>query len=412
MIRMFKCVTILLLLGFSLSSFAQTQGVLGRGFFKNWSIGIGGGPNIFFGDLKQDSFLPVSSNMNEWRYAGTFTLTRQLGYVFALRAQVLYGEIAGTKREDKSTGLPYNRYFEGNILEYNLNTTINFSNFAFGHKPSRKFFVYVTLGGGVSTWATKKKDLVTHQLVARSDSNGKWSMAAMVFGGLGAYYNFGDKVNLGIEWTMRGVNSDMMDLTPGGFRYDAYSLAQITLTYNFNRRNPAELKSPSSGKQLGPMPDKPVPLPPVATVTEKPVQDPSKKLPELITPLRFPTRDTTAQSSRYMTTDTLDMPEEAIDSSLLLGEDEAPLVMGLSYRVQVFAYRTNEYPAEAIRERFNLDERVYREYTDEWYRYTVGSFKTLKAAKNHMYQLRRNGIPDAFVARYNDGIRISSQPKP
>ncbi len=409
MTKMLKYSGILLLTLLTIPSFPQTQGVLGRGFFRNWSIGVGGGPNIFFGDLKVNDFMPVSSNMNEWRYAGTFTLTKQLGYVFALRGQVMYGEISGTNRVYRRDNNPGNQYFEGNILEYNLNTTINFSNFVLGHKPTRKFFVYVTLGGGVTTWGTKKKDLTTHELICENTTTGKWSIAAMAMAGLGAYVNMGDKVNLGIEWTIRGVNSDFMDATVGGFRYDMYSLAQITLTYNFNRKNPAVLKSPNSGPQMGPMPPKPEP--PVKPAEKTQPETEYKKLPELITPLRFPTRDTIKQAAPENEFDSLGMSAESIDSSLLLDEESGPMMRGLSYRVQVFAFQTNEYTAESVRRKFNLQEPVYKEFTDEWYRYTVGSFKTLKEAKAHLNKIRRNGVHDAFIARYSDGIRISSHPK-
>lgn len=412
MTRKLKYSGIVLLIFFSMTSHSQTQGTLGEGFFKNWSIGIGGGPNIFFGDLKVNSFVPVGSNMNEWRFAGTFTLTKQLSYVFALRGQVLYGEISGTNRVYRRESNPGNQYFEGNILEYNINTTINFSNFAFGHSPTRKFFVYLTAGVGASTWKTKKKDLTTHDLISVNDTAGKWTVSPMILAGLGAWVNLGDKVNLGLEWTFRGVNSDAMDMTKGGFRYDVYSLAQITLTYNFNRRHPAGLKLPGGGKQLGPMPPKPDP--PAKPESEKETfraETEYKKLPELSTPLRFPTRDTVKPQPPVTVADTLSTLPEMIDSTLFTDEDAVPFVRGLSYRVQVFAYKTDQYSVQDIKAKFKLREPVYKEYSEEWFRYTVGSFRTLKAAKVHMNKIRQMGVSDAFIAHYQDGIRITAHPK-
>ena len=411
MTRILRCFTILVLLSFSFPSFSQTQGVLGRRFFSNWSIGIGGGPNIFFGDLKVTNFWPVSTNMNEWRFAGTFSLTKQVSHVFAFRAQVMYGEISGTKREYKN-GTPCNQYFDGSILEYNLNTTINFSNLFSIYKPGRKFFIYGTLGLGVSTWNTERKSLITHE-IDTAGSGPPQTMALMGIGGVGAYYSFGDKVNLGVEWTVHGVNSDKLDATPGGFQYDAYSTFTINLTYNFNRKNPAKLQAAKTGKQLGPMPVK----------TEQPAEPPAEKaavlnpsqgkLPELPTPLGFPVRDTAKQTLPSLpVVDTLVFLTDTPDTSNLPLEDSGPYQPGLSYRVQVFAVETDQYSAESVKTKYKLTEPVYKEFSEGWYRYTVGSFSTLKSAKVLMNQLRAHGIKTAFIARYNDGIRIPSHPKP
>jgi hypothetical protein len=409
MIKILRYLTIILLISSSLAAFPQTQGVLGRRFFSNWSIGIAGGPNVFFGDLKVNDFWPVSTNMNEWRYAGTFSLTKQVSHVFAFRAQVMYGEISGTKRFYKD-GTPCNQYFDGSILEYNLNTTINISNLFTSYKPNRKFFVYGTLGVGLSTWDTKRKDLVTHEI----DTTGTGSLQTMALvgiGGIGAYYSFGDKVNLGIEWTLHGVNSDDIDHTRGVFKYDAYSMAAITLIYNFNRKNPGKLQAAKMGKQLGPMPAKPEPDPLLKSTTDKPAGTGTAtgKLPSLPTPLGFPVRDTVKKETPPA--DTLLFTSEPVDTTGISDEESGPYVQGISYRVQIFAFETNEYPAETIQDRFRLNQPVYKEFSEGWYRYTVGTFTTFKSAKAYMNKMRKIGIRDAFIARYEDGIRIASHPK-
>ncbi len=411
MIKFLRYFTCLLLLCLSLSALPQTQGSLGRSFFSNWSIGISGGPNIFFGDLKVNGFWPVSSNMDEWRYAGTFSLTRQLSHVFALRAQVMYGGISGTSREAKNT-VPGNVYFDGTLMEFNLNTTINFSNLFSTYKSTRKFFIYGTLGAGYTSWDTQRKNLVTHDIdTAGIGSYAKSGVAVM--GGIGAWYSFGDKVNLGIEWTLHGVNSDYMDGTRAGFQYDAYSMAALTLTYNFNRRNPAKLQQANPGKPLGPMPGKPVPLPVIkpATKTQTASLSPGK-LPELPTPLGFPVRDTVKPTLPELpVADTLVYSQAASDTGNVENDEPGPVQQGLTFRVQVFAFKTDVYTAADIRAKLKLQQAVYKEFTDEWYRYTTGSFTTISAATNLMNQLRRQGIKTAFVVRYNNGLRVTSHPK-
>ena len=79
---------------YTVSMQAQVQGTLGKRFTDNWSVGIGGGPNVFFGDLKNNQFLPDVADPSELVFGGTFTLTKQLSHVFALRGQLLYGGLS------------------------------------------------------------------------------------------------------------------------------------------------------------------------------------------------------------------------------------------------------------------------------------------------------------------------------
>ncbi|MEI6456729.1 MAG: hypothetical protein WCO93_10620, partial [bacterium] len=238
-----KCIFVsgvFLLLFLPMVSLPQTQGTLGRRFFSNWSISLSGGPNIFFGDLKVNRFWPANTNMNEWRFAGSFMLIRQISHVFAIRGQVLYGQISGTKRNYKD-GAPANQYFEGDLFEYNLNATINFSNLFFRYKPQRKFFIYGTLGAGLSNWYTKVKDLQTHEVIGGSGYPSNWTTELVIPAGLGAYVNLGDKVNLGLEWTLRALNSDKLDGTVGGYPYDMYTFLSFNVTYNFNKPHSGKL---------------------------------------------------------------------------------------------------------------------------------------------------------------------------
>ncbi len=401
--------TLIILIFINISARSQTQGVLGKRFFDNWSLGISGGPNIFFGDLKVNRLWPASTNMNEWRVAGSVYLIRQFSHVFSVRGQLLYGQIAGTKR-NYTDGAPCNQYFEGYMAEPNLNVMVNFMNM-FGYSPTRKFFVYGTVGVGMTFWHTKKYNLVTHTQIGEAgkafpDLTKEGSIPA----GLGAYYNIGDKVNLGFEWTLHGINTDRLDATVGGFKYDMSSFLSVNLTYNFNKRNPGALKTANMGKNMGPVPPKPD-LPEAPKSAPKPVDLDSQK-PVLQSPvkkdamvLKKPEVKHEVATGLVVETDLAGEEEEEVQSG--------PAPAGLSYRVQIYAFKTDEHTAESIRARFHIMQPVYKEYTEGWYRYTVGSFTTLNAAKAFLYQLKtKNKVKDAFIARYMDGDRVASHPNP
>ena len=368
--------------------FSQTQGILGKRFFSNWSVGVGGGPNIFFGDLKVYQFWPVSSEMNEWRFGGNFILTKQLSHVFALRGQVLYSGISGTKRF-YNDGSPCNEYFDGNILEGTLNTTINFSNLlASRYNPKRSFFVYGSLGAGVSGYITTVKQLYTDQVLRESDPNGKRTPALVFTGGLGAYYSIHEKVNLGLEWSLHGLLTDGFDLTKGEFRYDAYSMLALNVTYNFNKYNPGKEPDTNANKVFVPVYiPQPITMPKqsdtVAPVVEVPVD--------------------VSVDTVIAEADTLAEPD---DESLFAGKST-----GMDYRVQIFAFRNDKYTAEQLRDRYRLDTEVYRDFSDGWYRFTVGSFTQYEEAKAMKKKMLAKGFRGAFITRYENGVRVSAARK-
>lgn len=409
---MIKRTFLLLLLGTLLVPhllFSQTQGVLSKKWYGNWSVGISGGPNIFFGDLKVHKFFPATTNMNEIRYAGSFYLIRQLSHVFALRGQVLYGELSGTKRVYKSGGA-CNQYFEGNILDYSLNTTINFSNLLFRYKPKRIFFIYGTLGVGMSNWITKKKDLQTHQQIGGSGSASNWTTEWMIPAGLGAYFNIRDKVNLGVEWTLRGVNSDKLDATVGGFPYDMYSYLSLNLVYNFNKRNPVELESVNPT-----MPPVSLPAPSYESSETKNAEDPG---------------EITSVQNRAFSGDTLELilmentetiaGNDTIEDSSLLEEtaiiDETPyqhpgIEPDIFYRVQIMASSTGKQTPAFVQQYFRLSIPVTKERSEGYYRYYVGEFEQEAEANQLAKTLQRKpGLQHAFVVKYINGRRELTNP--
>ncbi len=405
-----KLLLFLALLGFLLdsgTSFSQTQGVLSKKWYGNWSVGVGGGPTIFYGDLNPYRIAPGISTFSEIKYAGTFSLIRQLSHVFALRGQALYGEIYSV-RKNYSDGTPMNQYFTGNILEYNLNTTINFSNLLFRYKPKRIFFIYGTVGVGMSNWITKKTDLVTGQPIGGSGSIKNWTTEWVVPAGLGAYFNIYDKVNLGIEWTLRGVNSDRLDATPGGFPYDLYSYISLNVVFNFNRRNPVELNAVNAT-----MP--PVVFPkPQAPVVEKPVETTPLAGMDSASVNKPFTRQPVALSSDQMK---LIVDSLAIDPGGQGTTSQKPFMLpGLDadifYRIQIFSSAGGQKSASNIQAYFKLSQPVTKEFSEGYYRYYVGEFENETEAKQFVTSLRaKPGLKGSFVVKYINGTRELTHPK-
>ncbi|TSA30063.1 MAG: hypothetical protein D4R67_01150 [Bacteroidetes bacterium] len=388
-------------------SFSQTQGVLSKKWYGNWSVGVGGGPTLFYGDLNPWRIAPGISTFNEIRYAGSFYLIRQLSHVFALRGQALYGEIYSMKRNFPN-GTPCNEYLIGNIFEYNLNTTINFSNLILRYKPKRIFFIYGTVGIGMSNWITKVKDANTNNQLRGSGSPSNWTTEWVVPAGLGAYFNIYDKVNLGVEWTLRGVNSDRLDATVGGFQYDLYSFLSLNLVYNFNRRNPVKLDAVNAT-----MPPVVLPKanPPVESTTPGKHDTISAAKAGQGQPVPISTQHIMATPSK-MGPDSSKVKEVVPGTKTTKPYQLPGLQADVFYRVQIFASSTGQRSAESIRAYFKLTQPVYKELSEGYYRYYVGEFEKEAEANQLATSLQaKPGLSKAFIVKFINGTRELTHPK-
>jgi cell division protein FtsN len=64
-----------------------------------------------------------------------------------------------------------------------------------------------------------------------------------------------------------------------------------------------------------------------------------------------------------------------------------------------------------VREKYHITGEVYMDFSDGWYRFTTGSFKTEAEAAALKEQLQGRGFKDAFIARYKTGVRVPAYEK-
>ncbi|MFW5871867.1 MAG: cell envelope integrity protein TolA [bacterium] len=82
---------------------------------------------------------------------------------------------------------------------------------------------------------------------------------------------------------------------------------------------------------------------------------------------------------------------------------------GVYFRVQVAA---GHKPVEVNQyfKRLNITDDVRTEYHNEWIKYSIGSYKFYKEARDYRVHIwNTTPVNDAFVAAYNDGERITVQ---
>jgi opacity protein-like surface antigen len=236
--RFFKIyyISFILIFFLNISASAQSQAYSEDkvGFFSNWMINLNLGSNLFYGDIQQYKFAPYKE---DWRMAGGLILRKQISPVFGIGGQLLNGKLHGTKKKF-SDGAPANLKFNADILEYNLHTTLNFSNLIWGYNNYRRLSIYGLIGIGFANWNSELLDYNTDKILGKSGIPGggfqNRTTELVLPMGLGLNFNLSNNWGINLESTLRGVNSDMLDAQKGGFKYDIYNYTSFGISYSFN----------------------------------------------------------------------------------------------------------------------------------------------------------------------------------
>jgi hypothetical protein len=321
-------------------------------FGNTWMVGANLGPDFFYGDLGPQG-IGIYHNVS---VAGSIYGGRQFSNVFGLRGQFLFSGIKGRKVDPEAVK-PVNLSFSGPLIDFNINATINFSNLFSSFKPSRQFFVYGTLGFGITSWNTKVTDLTT-QTILQGDTIRNWKVAPFMPFGLGAFVRITDRISVNAEWTFRMAFSDLLDQTSGGFKYDFYDCLSFGVQFS-----------------LGKMSKK------------------SPKVKEYPYPV-YPAESTPSPANLPV----LDIPPKAPQAIPQPGEH-------YTYVVQIFAFAKRTYNPESIRKRYHISQPVRREREGRMNRYLIGNYQDLQVARNLRDQMIKKGIHDSFVVAYKNGVR-------
>ena len=109
---------------------------------------------------------------------------------------------------------------------------------------------------------------------------------------------------------------------------------------------------------------------------------------------------------KIMFTDLLASVETTPDSST--GTTVRPEV-SRAFSVQILATKDGNVSESALREKYDVDEEIFKEYnpSDGLYRYTIGNFSSYIEAAKVRNRIRASGIRDAFVVGYKDGKRVA-----
>ncbi len=361
-----------------------------------WEVNFNGGPSIFFGDIKQYTIVPVSNYENEWRFAGGLQFGRQLSYIFGVRGQALYGQVAGTRRE-------WNRYFQSDYIETNLNLTVNINNI-FGQKRSDRFFnVYLITGIGLTQYNSTVYQLGTNKVLAKvGQGHGKGingrTLEGILTAGMGADFRITDNFHVNLESVHRGMNSDFYDHWVNGFPFDIYNYTSIGVSWRFglNKKSKAPPYAPEKTEDYFEEVEPDTNGQDDEEVTEEAIGIAEFNNEE---PLQPP--DSVTETVIVDTVTVVEQPEPVVN-----------LKPNPEYRVQIRAKFGKPLSRDKLSAQYGIPvEEILEDRHNGYYIYTVGSYATYDEAKDRRNKLRNvNGIYDAFVVAFNECGRLDKLP--
>ena len=222
--------------------------------YNYWSVGVFGGVMQFNGDLSKNHWInlyPLSVGYNVGVVAA-----KQFTRVIGVRARIAYGMVQ-SRVENKFTwdynggnGTPgyISQSFKSDIVETDLQLTVNWLNWALGYNPGRVFSSYLIAGFGVDQTMGTKRDLILDKDIAyigkkgnalnvgNTDGLGHSDLHFKADAGLGFDFNINKHFSIPVEFLFRWQQSDLIDMTRGGAQKvvsDMYSSATVGLTYKF-----------------------------------------------------------------------------------------------------------------------------------------------------------------------------------
>lgn len=374
-------------------------------FMPHMQLQLNGGTSLFFGDVKQYTFWPVSNYENEWRGGLSMQLNYQISPVFGIRGQGLYGKLGGTRRA-------WNKYFDNDYLEFNVNTTININNIFSNYRRDRFFNAYVIIGLGLLNYNTYVYQLGTNKNIqtvggGAGKSFGGRTLEGVFHGGLGFDLRINDRLSINLESANRIMNSDMLDGHISGFKYDVFNYTSVGLSYKFA----------FSKKHKGPDSKNPRPETKTTKTKTKNISDVQTVEYDYSQPIEEPGYKKPVPVKKVEEEKTITEPEIVVVEKPVVVEKEVVTKEDnsnkpLEYRVQILAKYGKTINLNKISDMYNIPVSMIKENSHNgYYIYTIGSFSTYEQAQQKRNQLRtQNGIGDAFVVAFINGNRLDKLP--
>lgn len=195
---------------------------------KDWSLGLDGGVNLFWGDIKFNKLMP-STKMHELQGGFGVNFTRKINSRLRLAALFNGISLKGQKLEQSDT-----LSFHTQALSFGIQAQLDLLQLL--SKKERNFAFYITSGAGMLYWQNLLQNISTQDTLANLGwTNKNKEFAAYIPLGLRLEYQINPKLSIGFASTYRLAFSDLLDgqITAA---YDSYSFSSLGISYHFGKQ--------------------------------------------------------------------------------------------------------------------------------------------------------------------------------
>ncbi len=444
----------------------HSQGI--EKILDNSHIRLGLGSSLYYGDVRVYRWYPVSKDHSEYGWSASVSGDKYLLPWFGVRGEILYGSIAGTKREF-GEGAPALIAIDGVIQDYSLAGVINFAHL-FGYHQESKVSLYGFGGVGYFRYQTTVNDLRYFTQPENSSQyedlqKKKDGKETSLLAGLGLGYKFYPRLSLSLEGSFRPVISDKIDGVTGGSEYDMLQYISFGLTYDLFKKKVKKVIEKKS-EVVVPQPKlvdertKPVKqdIEPIVKPIEEKLEyvEPSVWKPDTVYRVQIAASKEPIHYEYFLSKYSMEekvyenvvntwncysigafmtsedafislekvVNEYQIKDAFVIGYANGqrfipsrershsdntvminPLPDEISFGVQVVALKQRKLSKEEIKKIFNTNEQIIIDTEGSWVRYILGSYNSVEKARQIQKQIQEKGFEDAFIVRIKDGRR-------
>jgi opacity protein-like surface antigen len=217
---------------FTLFSLPLTKGLNAQSSLNyRWYVNANGGISQMYGDIQQSNS-PIGKLSDETTFGFGARLGKYLGPVFSIHLQYYDSDFKGydTDSDQESST---------DLMEYQLGTTVNFSNLFFS-KKERIVSVYGTFGVGAAFFRSEFRKISNGEILNQygyeddPSLSKKKKESGLAFPiGAGIDFKLADRLYMNLESVIRFNNTDKLDAKVAGTDNDAYYYTSLGISYNF-----------------------------------------------------------------------------------------------------------------------------------------------------------------------------------
>ncbi len=358
-------------------------------FKDNWAIQFQPGFSEFYGDASNHNYFQKLKG--EIGLYGDLSIRKMLIPALGVGLHAAYAGLKSYK-DRKADGTRVDYHLTGNYYDAGLFLYVNFNHLFAGYKPDRRFTVYGTVGVGWAYWNSALTDGITGLTLRSGSKSGSHtfkSSAMVVPISLGLNYRISDRWSVNIGGDLHTVLNDDVDVWHDGFKYDQIFATNVGITYHI-RQGWGTRKVPKMSRKSKKTP----------CCNQK--AENSKAF--------IPVYDFDQIRMMTIPAKTVKQPHVFEEHPLPVAQKTKPVSPSFEFRVQILASTKPIPNPSSLKARYHLPYAVVVSHQNGYYRYSVGSFKTYSEALAVCKKIIHDGIFDAFVVAYRNGLRVPITP--